>query len=46
MIFLKDSAEINKKAKKQNRHYCSKSLVTVVKPPSKTAQGVKIDGFG
>jgi hypothetical protein len=37
--FFKDSDEINKK-KKTNRCYCSKTVVTVVKPPSKTARGV------
>jgi hypothetical protein len=39
--FFKDSAEINKKTKKQNWYYCSKPPVTVVRPPSKTAQGLK-----
>jgi hypothetical protein len=30
---------------KSKRRYCSKTLVTVAKPPSKTASGCNLNGF-
>jgi hypothetical protein len=44
MIFQKFT-ENKKKKKIQIRRHCSKSAVTVAKPPLKTAPGGKSDGF-